>query len=154
MPNRERFATRAHDVICLGTVMLKILYFMIFFSLAFSATAAEKRLNEKDALCLGFKWNALRQSGIELFVPRKINEYTADLYVADFTVSGKTVFIINAPINTDNPEKGINIGFLDSGNSGGEIKIYVHYKSANGVEKNIYELPPVSRLMYFDHEQC
>jgi hypothetical protein len=121
--------------------------------LAFNAYAEEIILNEKEALCMGFKWEGLRQSGIELFVPPKIGEFSADFYVADFTVLSETVFIVNAPINTNNPAKGISIGFLDSGQSGGEIKVFIHYKSVSGFKKT-YQLPSVSKLMHYDFEQC
>ena len=134
--------------------MRRILYFIIWSCLAFNAFADEISLNEKEALCLGFKWDSLRQSGIELFVPLKIEEYSADMYVADFTIYSETVFIITAPINTDNPHRGINIGFLDLGQSGGEANVYIHYKSANGFKKKVYKLPSVYKLMHNDYEQC
>jgi len=128
--------------------------FIIFFCLASNVSAEEIGLNAKQALCMGFKWKAARKSGIELFVPPKIGEFSADFYVADFTVISETVFIVNAPINTENPARGIKIGFLDSGQSGGEIKVFIHYKSANGIKKKIYRLPIISKLMHYDFEQC
>ena len=134
--------------------MRKFIYLITLFCLTFNASANEIPLNAKDALCMGFKWKAMRKSGIELFVPPKIDGFSADFYVADFTVLSETVFIINATINTENPARGIRIGFLDSGQSGGEISVFIHYKSANGNKKKIYQLPLVSKLMHYDFEQC
>jgi hypothetical protein len=134
--------------------MRKIIYLLVLFTFATSTLAEEITLTEKEALCLGIKWKAARQTGIELFVPKNIEKFVADAYVADFTIYDETVFIINAPINTSTPHQGIKIGFLDSGQSGGKISVYLHFKSANGIKKRIYKLPYVSKLMYSDFEEC
>jgi hypothetical protein len=131
--------------------LIFLLSIIIFSSSAYSEQIS---LTEKEALCLGFKWEAARQMGIQLFPPKVIDGFSADVYVAEYEVLDETVFIINAPINLSKPHRGIKVGALDSGQSGGVINIYVHYVSPNGSKKRIYKFPPVSQLLHYDFERC